>query len=107
MSGPNESKKSQSKSCLKLVTLFWISEEPPILPDEVHSQDFINFSKSFSMKARSLKFLMNHETKELSQELSENSFLNSSFTSSNNFATKLTMHKTQGRAVQAVDKSYI
>lgn len=77
------------------------------MPDEVHSQDFIDFSNSFNMKARSLKFLMNHETRQLSHELSENSFLNSSFTSSNNFATKLMMHNTQGRAVQAVDKSYI
>lgn len=83
------------------------SEEPPILPDEVHSQGFVDFSKSFRTKARSLKFLMNHETRDLSQELSENSFLNSSSTSSNNFATNLMMHKTQRRAVQAVDESYI
>lgn len=80
--------------------------EPPILNDEVHSKDIIDLSKSFSMHSRSLNFLMNHETRQVSQEIFENAFLNSGFTSPNNFATDLTMHKTHGRVVQAAAESY-
>lgn len=49
---------------------------------------------------------MNHETRQVSQEIFENAFLNSGFTSPNNFATDLTMHKTHGRVVQAAAESY-
>lgn len=72
--------------------------EPPILPDEVHSKDFTDLSKSFNMHGRSLKFLMNHETRQVSRELFENAFLNSSSTWPNHFATNLMMHKTHGES---------
>lgn len=49
---------------------------------------------------------MIHETRQVPQELFEKVFLNSSSTSLNSFATKLMMHKTHGRIVQAVEESY-
>lgn len=67
VSAPNESKKSQRKSCSKLVMFFWILRGTTILPDEVHSKDFIDLNKSFNMHGKSLKFLMNHETRQVSR----------------------------------------
>lgn len=80
--------------------------EPPVLPDEVHSKDIIDLSKSFNMHGRSLKFLMNHETRQVSEELFENAFLNSRFVSPSNFFTNLMTHETHGGVVQAAEESY-
>lgn len=103
VSAPNESKKSQSKSCLKLVMFFWIL------------RGTTNFAWWGSLeRLHWLKQIFQHawqEFKVSNEPWNQASFkgflrmLSLILAPHHNFATNLTMHKTHGNLGQAAEES--
>lgn len=103
VSAPNESKKSQSKSCLKLVTVFWILSGTT------------NFAWRSSLeRLHWLKQIFQHawqEFKVFNEPWNQAAFLgflrmlSLILAPHHNLATNLKMHKTHGRVVKAAEES--